>query len=162
MIVNRLCRRSHTDRTQDGVPKAWSLQSSVCDLVPVTDNSVADSSASAVAELTYRIQTRSQARRREAQGSSQAGSITQQSTTPRPPSYGGSFVNLEFRIVVRPARATMFEFDPRDLHGSTQQFNRVTRACAFISSKYIHDAFLEAQKGPGVERGLSGTGADTE
>lgn len=106
--------------------------------------------------------TRSQTRRLREQGVSHASPVIQQPSAARPASYGGSFVDCELRVVVRPARATIIEFDPRRLHGSTRQHNRITRACAFTASTYIHDAFRRAQEGPCVQMGLSGTGADTE
>lgn len=106
--------------------------------------------------------TRSQTRCLREQGVSHASPVIQQPSAARPASYGGSFVDCELRVVVRPARATIIEFDPRRLHGSTRQHNRITRACAFTASTYIHDAFRRAQEGPCVQMGLSGTGADTE
>lgn len=81
---------------------------------------------------------------------------------PAPVSYGGCFVDCNLLVVVRPALATMMEFDPTDIHGTTRLWNRITRACAFTASTWIWKAFEEASKGPGVERAQEGTGAETE
>lgn len=161
MLLTFSSRRSHYDGIDDDVPNAWSLHSAVCDIVPSTPTIVNPSTAVAP-EPTFRISTRSQTRRLQEMGPPPPPPTPSAPVAPRPVCYGGSFVDLELRVVVRPAPATGTQFDPRRMHGSTRLVNRITRACAFTSSTYIRKAFDEAMEGYGVQRAQMGTGADTE
>lgn len=155
MLICGFFSRVHSDGMAPGVPRAYSLTSSVCDLEydgPET-----------VPETQCRVQTRAMARRQQQMGRNPTPSSTSPTPTPvRPKSYGSCFVDVNLRVVVRPAIGTMMEFNPLHLHGTTRSWYRIVRACAFTASKYIHDAFEEALAGAGVERGQVGTGADTE
>lgn len=157
--ANYIYRRSHYDGIDDDVPNAWSLHSSVCDIIP---SAAATPSATSAAEPAFRISTRSQRRRLQELGSQQKSPSPLTPIVSRPLCYGGSFVDLELRVVVRPAPATGTQFDPRRMHGSTRLVNRITRACAFTSSTFIRQAFEKAQAGYGVMRAQEGTGANTE
>ncbi|EIM79634.1 uncharacterized protein STEHIDRAFT_135630 [Stereum hirsutum FP-91666 SS1] len=158
-LIQAYSARSHYDGIDDDVPNAWSLHSSVCDIIP---SEAATPSATSAAEPAFRISTRSQRRRLQELGSQQKSPNPPAPIVSRPLCYGGSFVDLELRVVVRPAPATGTQFDPRRMHGSTRLVNRITRACAFTSSTFIRQAFEKAQAGYGVMRAQKGTGANTE
>lgn len=158
--INRPYSRAHSDPIEERIPKAWSLTSSVSDIIPDSPASSAAAS-STVAPENFRVCTRAQARRQR-ELNLRPAVVPTSSARNLPSCYGGCFVECELRVVVRPAAGTGMEFDPRRIHGTTKQWNRITRACAFTTSTYIWDSYRRAMEGACVEAGLRGTGADNE
>lgn len=81
------------------------------------------------------------------------------SSTPIP-SYGGAnFVDLNLRVVVVNAPATMFAFKPNHLHGTTVTGGTANCNLTFAFSRHIAEAFEDLEKEERDEFGASDWGA---
>ncbi|KAI0038399.1 hypothetical protein FA95DRAFT_1567767 [Auriscalpium vulgare] len=67
---------------------------------------------------------------------------------PLPP-HGGSFVDLDIKVVSRPAARTLMAFKPTHKHGTTSLHCRSTQVMSITFSQHIRDAYEKA-KGAGI------------
>lgn len=72
------------------------------------------------------------------------------------PKPGGSFIEVELKVIVRQAQGTLISFKPDHQHATSRLFNAHNRLCSINFSSHILEAFNVAKDNAHVE---AGTGA---
>jgi hypothetical protein len=76
------------------------------------------------------------------------------------PQPGGSFIEVELKVVVRQAQGTLISFKPDHQHATSRLFNAHNRLCSINFSSRILEAFKIAQENAHVTAGAGAGDGD--